>query len=279
MSNFTLDVQGMAPIAGTLELDTPAIRPELWFHLEDREVFGALRSCVPCPAVFVLWEDPHAVFEKQWQLYTRAINHNMSVQHVAALFGSTRWAFNGTGFPGRHDYLTGVDADQKDPNTDKVRTCARNVLAGNPSYSFVQALKDVGALVMSLVRRRQSVRMVFATLTTNNVLDVLTFDSRLPPPLKPGRSYPGTVEQINPDDYLYMPESHPWFFVVANIVNEQGDVVPFPNGALYSWTGDNMPYSFLPLVSNHGYGSMLYPLARLRKLAPDEPVPSPYRRT
>ncbi len=255
-------------------------RPPLWMHREDREVFGGLRTCAPCPAVFVLFDDPHAVFDKQWQFYMRAINYNMSLQHVSALYGSTKAFFNKTGFPYRRNWLTGENLDQKDPNKDKVRTCSRNILTGAPAYSLAQALKDAGALMLRLVRREQSVlgfRQSFAALTALNVLDVDTFDSRQPPPLKPGRMYPARVQDIDIDDYLITPQTHREKFVVANIVNKSGEVVPFDHGALYPWTGDGMPYSFLPLVSNHGYGKVLYPLAKLRKLAPEDPLPSPYR--
>lgn len=258
-------------------------RPPLWMHLEDREsgVFGGgLRSCTPCPAIFVLLDDQHAIFDKQWQFYVRAINYNMSIQYVTALYEKARAFFNRTGFPGKRNWLTGEDMDQPDPNKDKVRTCSRNVLTGVPAYSLMQTLKDAGTLVRSLVRREQTImglRQSFTALATNNVLEVETFDSRQPPPLKTGRRYPERVEDIDIDDYLFTPQSNRERFVVANIVNKAGEFVPFPNGALYPWTGDGIPYSFLPIVSNHGYGKVRYSLAKLRKLADHEPIPSPYR--
>lgn len=196
----------------------------------------------PCPAVVILKDDPHAYFDMQWQFFVRAKNIGLSIHHVSSLYGTNRAFFNRqTG----HNYLTGENADQKPPNADKVRSCLRNVITGVEEGDFI---------------------------------NVLTFDSRYPPPLKPGRSYPKTVDQIDPDAYLYSPQTHPWLFVVANIINTDGDLVPFPNGALYPWTGDNMPYSFLPLISNHGYGPVLYEKSKVRKLSPTEPIPSPYYR-
>jgi hypothetical protein len=115
-------------------------------------------------------------------------------------------------------------------------------------------------------------------LTGKNVLKVQTFDSTKPPPLKEGRNYPSNISQINPDDYLYMPQYNREMFLVANIVSADSEVVQFPRGGLYSWTRDNTPYSFMPHVSHPGYGDILYPLDNLVKLPLGSPVPSPYRR-
>ena len=82
---------------------------------------------------------------------------------------------------------------------------------------------------------------------------------------------------MNPDDYLYLPEHDREKFLVANIVNNAGEVLQFPRGGLYSWTGDQTPYSFLPHISNHSYGDVLYPLANLLPIAASAPIPSPYR--
>jgi len=60
-------------------------------------------------------------------------------------------------------------------------------------------------------------------------------------------------------------------------VNNAGAVVQFPRGGLYSWNGDHTPYSFLPHISNHSYGDVLYPLANLLPIAATAPIPSPYR--
>jgi hypothetical protein len=211
---------------------------------EDKALFGRIRSCAPCPAVVVLKDDPHAVFTKQWQFYFRAINYNIPLRYISPNYGTTLAFFNGTGFPGRHDWITGADADQKDPNADKVRTCVRNVITG---------------------------------VREGSMLRVTTFDSRFPPALKIGRSYPNSVDEINIDDYTATPRTHPWMFVVESIVNKAGLVKPFDNGATYDWKGDNHYYTFLPLISNHGYGDVLYPLNNLIELQPGSPIPSPYR--
>jgi hypothetical protein len=219
-------------------------RPPLWMIKEDREIFGKIRSCAPCPAVIVLKEDPHAIFNKQWQYFYRAINYNVPLRYIGPNYGTTLAFFNGTGFPGHHDWIGGADADQEDPRADKVRSCVRNVVTGVP---------------------------------VGNMLKIQTFDSRLLPPLKPGRSYPQRVEEIDIDIYEITPRTHRWMFVVENIVNKSGLVKPFDHGATYSWMGDNNYYTFLPLISNHSYGDVLYPLANLLPIGLDAPIPSPYR--
>lgn len=227
-------------------LDTS--RPPLWMHREDREVFGYIRRCAPCPAVFVLKEDPHALMGEQWQYFIRAINYNMTVENASLLLDTGLAYANMTGL--RHDgkpkadWFYRQDLDQKPPALDKVRTNSRCVLTGT---------------------------------VVGDMLRVTLFDSRQPPPLKPGRRYPSKIEDVKPDDYLYMPETHPWMFLTANIVNRSGEVVQFPRGALYPWTGDNTTRSFLPHVANFDYGDVLYPLSRLRRLGDTEPIPRPYR--
>lgn len=256
------------PISVTVSVET-AGHPPLWMQREDTDVFGSVRSCAPCPAVFVLKDDPHALMDEQWQYYLRAINPAMDLEDVYLLL-DYRLAFaNGTGFrkdgSPKADYFHRRDLTLKPPSLDKVRTCSRNCMTGVESYSLVQAIQTA------------IVEWSLSGLTTNNVLKVTTFDSRTPPPLKPGRSYPSRVEDVRPDDYLYSPQTHPWMFVVANIVNKAGEVVQFPRGGLYPWTGDHTPYSFLPLISNHAYGDVLYPLTNLLLIGSDAPIPSPYR--
>jgi len=256
------------PISVTVSVETPA-RPPLWMIKEDVDLFGSVRPCAPCPAVVVLKDDPHAAIDEQWQYYLRAINYAMDLEDVYLLL-DYRLAFaNGTGFrkdgSPKADYFHRRDLDAKMPSLDKVRTCSRNCITGAESYSLAQAIRTAVA------------DWSLSGLTTNNVLKVTTFDSRMPPPLKPGKSYPGRVEDVHPDDYLYLPQTHPWMFAVANIVNKAGEVVQFPRGGLYAWTGDHTPYSFLPLISNHSYGDVLVPLSTLMPIAPNAPIPSVYR--
>lgn len=221
-------------------------RPSLWMIREDKEIFGSIRSCAPCPAVIVLKDDPHAIFDRQWQYFYRAINYNIPLRYITPNYENTLAFFNKTGFPDHHNWITGDDADRPDPRADKVRSCVRNVLTG-------EVVRDH--------------------------LKVTTFDSRQLPPLKPGRSYPQTVGAIDIDDYAITPRTHRWMFAVENIVNAAGLVKPFDHGATYSWMADNNYYTFFPVISNHTYGDVLYPLAHLIPIAiaPDEPIPSPYR--
>lgn len=217
-------------------------------HKEDRDVFGYLRSCAPCPAVFVLKDDNHNPINKQWQYYLLAINPAMTRENVFLLLDNNLAFTNSTGFRNdgdpRADYFHDLNLTHKSPQFDKVRTCSRNCVTG---------------------------------VEQNGMLNVKTFDVRNAPPLKPGRSYPLTIAEINPDDYLYTPRYNREMFIVANIVNGEEEVVQFPRGGLYSWTNDNTPYSFLPLVSNPTYGPVLVPLSRFRKLPIDSAVPPPYR--
>ena len=258
----------------------------MWMIREDRELFGFIRPCAPCPAVVILKDDPHAFMDEQWQYGLRSANYAMDLEDVYLLLDKALAFSNQTGFrkPGspKADYFHRRDLDCKPPNLDKVRSCVRNVLTGMPQYSLIQAIKEVYTLAVTLIRRQttfMAARASFASLltTASNVLNVWTFDSHQPPPLKPGRNYPKRVEDVNPDDYLYSPQIDPDKFAVANIVNNAGDVVQFPRGGLYAWTGDHTPYSFVPHISNHGYGDVLYPMANLVPIAPDAPIPSPYR--
>lgn len=272
-----------------LETSQPVIlpaRPPLWMVREDREIFGYIRSCAPCPAVVILKEDPHAFIDQQWQYYLAAINYAMDLEDVYLLLDKSLAFANQTGFrkPGspKADYFHNKDLNCKPPNLDKVRTCVRNVVTGTPQYSLMQTLKDAVALTETIVQRKAgflAARSTFESLLTTsaNVLNVWTFDSRQPPPLKPGKTYPTDISNVNPDDYLFMPERDREKFLVANIVAKDGHVSQFPRGGLYPWTGDHTPYSFLPLISNHGYGDVLYPLANLLPIAANAPIPSPYR--
>jgi hypothetical protein len=234
------------------KIDPPVVvRPPLWMHLEDKAAQGYIRACAPCPAVWTLKDDPHALLGEQWQYYLRAINHNMTLENVYLLMDDHLAFANDTGFssldnPGRADYFFRRDLSEKPPALNKVRTCSRNVLTGT---------------------------------VVGDKLRVTLFDSRQPPPLKAGRVYPSKVEDVKLDDYLYRPETHPWLFMTANIVNRAGEVVQFPRGAAYPWTGDTTIRSFLPHIANFEYGEVLYPLSRLRKLGESEAVPSPYRST
>lgn len=258
-------------------------RPTLWMHREDRDVFGAVRGCAPCPAVMVLKDDPHVKLDRQWQYYLRAINHNMTLENVFLLLDNRLAFANNTGFtslsnPAKKDYFFDRTSYTALPGLDKVRTCARSVLTGAPAYSLWVGIQQAVTAVTDRLRGARTFlagRSIRALLTSTNVLQVQTFDSRQPPPLKPGRRYPSRIEEANLDDYLYNPREHPWMFLVANIVNRAGEVVQFPRGATYPWFLDGAtPASFLPHISNPTYGPVQVPLTRL---LPVTAIPSPYR--
>lgn len=229
---------------------------QMYQHKDDTEISdsswgGGIRPCASCPAVWVLLDDPHVIINRQWQYYMIAINYNMTLENVFLLLDDHLAFANNTGFrnldnPGKKDYFFNRTEYSEFPSLDKVRTCSLNVMTG----------REVGPY-----------------------LHVTTFDSRQPPPLKPGKTYPNSVQDINPEDYLYLPQFNREMFVVATIVNRKGEVVQFPRGALYPWTNDNTPYSFIPLISNHDpkYGTVMYPLSRLKKIPLGSPVPRPYR--
>lgn len=230
------------------EVETPV---QMYMHKEDRDAQGYLRSCAPCPAVWVLQDDPHTHLTRQWQYYVAAINYNMTLENIYLLEDDHLAFTNNTGYPtldnpgDRIDWFFNRNLGGKNVQMDKVRTTSRSVMTG---------------------------------VEDGNSLIVMTFDSRSLPPLKPGRSYPMDISEVNPDDYLYMPETHPYLFLVANIVNRREEVVQFPRGATYPWfEGGTTPVSFMPLISNHAYGPIRYPLSKLVKLPLGSPAPSPYR--
>lgn len=239
---------------------------QYYMHKEDKDsgVFlnsdkkPTVRSCAStggCPAVFVLKEPTLKVtLTKQWQYYLIAINYRMELQYVADILDTALAFANGTGFreePMRN-YILGKDLNVVDsrgrpvlPKLDKDRTCSRNLLTGT---------------------------------VVANTLKLRTMNGNMPPPLKPGRTYPAVIADIDLDDYLYTPQHNPEMFVVANMVATKPggltSVSPFPRGAIYEWTNDNLPRTWLPLVSNE---TIYYPLSKLVKLPLGSPLPSPYR--
>lgn len=268
---------------------TPPARPPLWMHLEDKAAHGYIRSCAPCPAVWVLKDDPHALISEQWQYGLVGFNYLMLLANIYLLLDDRLAFANGTGWPtldnpgDKQDWLyrRNLTNGSKPPALDKVRTTSRSVMTGTPVYSALQAVRlviDAARETVASARSFLSLRQDFRTLiSAPNLLQVETFDSRQPPPLKPGRSYPTRIQDVNPDDYLMTPRTHPWMFAVANIVNRAGEVVQFPRGAVYSWTGDGTPRSFLPHISNPSWGPVRYDMRRLWRVPDDQPIPRPYR--
>ena len=276
MTNITVSIN-----TSPTEIPTPI---QLYMHREDKDVLGGVRSCASCPAVYTLKDDPHVVVSQQWQYYIRAINYNMTLDDTYLLLDNGLAFANGTGFRNnsdpRADYFHRRDLSFPPPNLDKVRTCSRSVLTGVEQYSLVMALKRVQSLAKSFLwAGRTQISDVRAALVSKNVLKVQTFDSTKPPPLRQGRTYPTRIEDVDPTDYLIMPQTNREMFLVANIVNPSGELSQFPRGATYNWIGDGAPYSFMPHISNSTYGNVLYPLDYLYKLPLGSPIPSPYRRS
>jgi hypothetical protein len=280
MAEFTLEVSGRRVVNGILEPEAPPVQ---WYQFkEDRDVLGSIRSCAPCPAVMVMKDDPHAELPQQWQYYLRAINYNMTLGNVYLLLDDHLAFANHKGFPtlenpgDRQDWFfnrnLGINPatgkPYKPPTLDKVRTTSRSILTGVEEFDYPTFTYDgvVRGLISRLLRRKEP------------VLKVTVFDSRQNPPIKPGKSYPKDIREVDPSAYLYMPETHPEMFMVANIVNRRGEVVQFPRGATYPWIdGGATPYSFLPHVANLGYGQIKIPMRYLHKVPLGSPKPRAYR--
>src|SRR5688572_14188269 len=218
-------------------IDLP--RPVLWFVRES--AFQGIRTSVP--AIVNLLAQSMFV-TRDWQFYIRAINRGMTRQHVSAIFEYKKAFANGTGFGDgsdpRRDYILNENTDAaEDPQFDKVRTCVRNTHTG---------------------------------VVNDTVLRLLTMDGNQPPPMKPGKRHPQTLDEIRLDDYLYQPKTHRWLFFAANNINGDGGVFPFAHGAVYEWFGDRQ-VTWLPLVSRF---PVSIALQYVRRLGDSEPIPSPY---
>ena len=168
----------------------------------------------------------------------------MSPQHVAQLFGYRKAFTNRHKDDLRADHLQGLNLDRKDPEFDKVRTCALSVMTGVVEGS-------------------------------NLVIEMMNGSE--PPPLKPGCVYPERLEDVKLEIYKYTPQTHRHLFFAANITKSSGKKVsPFPHGARYDWTGDNLLYTWMPHVAPAGV-KVRYPLSKLIRVPPGAPIPSPYK--
>lgn len=229
---------------------------QLYFHREDKDtdIFdGGVRDCAVggCPAVFVLNEPRLKVqMDMHWQFYLRAINYKMSLENVFLILDDALAFANNSGFdnldnPGKKDFFFGRTNYPEYPRLEKDRTCSRNVLTG---------------------------------VEEGSLLKVVTFDGNKPPPMKPGKIRPQRLQDVRLEDYLYNPREHPWMFCVANRITtkpgNQTSIAPFPRGAIYEWTGDNLPYTWIPHVSTE---TIYYPLRYFIKIPLGNPKPSPYR--
>lgn len=246
-----LYIDGVLEFRKVLSAAPPSI--QLYQYGEDQQVLGGVRECAAggCPAVMVLNDNPDTVFDKQWQFFLYAINPGISLNAISALMGDAKALMNNTGIGDpnspRANYLTGDNLDSSDPRLDKLRTFARNIHTG------VEMGQD---------------------------LLVKTFDGNNPPPLKPGKTYPNTLAEVNLDDYLITPQTNMEMFLVCNNIrvkaNDQTSIFPFDNGGRYTWTPEPTEmYSFFPLVSRF---RIISPLRNWIKLPLGSPLPSYYRR-
>lgn len=244
-------------IDGVLEfrkvLSAASPQQQLYQFGEDKQVFGEVRGCAVggCPAVMVLNDNPDTLFDRQWQFFLYAINPGMSPNAISSLMGGTKALMNNTGVGDpnnpRADYIMGENVREPAPRLDKLRTFARNIHTG----------VEVG-----------------------DQLQVGTFDGNNPPPLKPGKTYPETLAEVNLDDYLITPRTNLEMFLVCNNIQtkpgNRTSIFPFDNGGIYDWTPEPAEmYSFFPLVSRFTVRS---PLRNWIKIPQGSPMPSHYRR-
>jgi hypothetical protein len=220
----------------------------LWQHMDDHEL-GKDRPHPGDPAVFLFEESEAARVDltKEWQFFIRAINYKMPPDKVSAIFGNLKAFCNHTGLGDaahpRADFIQGENLNSPLPQLDKVRTCALSVMTG---------VVEGEHLVVEMMNGSQ------------------------PPPLKPGRVQPQRIEEIDPDAYLFTPWSNRYLFFAANRSVRGGrETKPFAHGAIYDYTLDGRPYTWLPHVKPAGL-KVRYPLSRLHRLPPNSEIPSPY---
>lgn len=248
-----LYIDGVLEFRKVLNAPPPQPQLQLYQHGEDEQVLGGVRGCATggCPAVMILNDRPDTVFDKQWQFFLYAINPGMSPSAISALMASNKALMNNTGVDDpdhpRANYIMGHDLKAPNPRLDKLRTFARNI----------HAVVEMG-----------------------DELQVRTFDGNSPPPLKPGKSYPNTLAEVNLDDYLITPKTNMEMFLVCNVIKNRPDdgtsIFPFDNGGNYDWTPEPTEmYSFFPLVSIF---KILSPLKNWIKIPPGSTPPSYYKR-
>lgn len=221
----------------------------IWGSPQER-AFGGNPAVVP----LILDDRNDTFFTKDWQFYLVAINWEIYItlgdSSILALMGGTKAFMNGTGIgDGRNDYITGKTDRIKDPATDKFRSMCLNT----------HLCKEVGGMYVPLA-----------------------LDGNKPPPMKPGKPRPRTLEEIIPSDYLYHPKTHPWFFLDCNNVKWKPDTRtldygPFDKGATRDWMTDGIQHTFFPFVTSR-YPNTPTPKSWWRKLKDGEKIPSAFRR-
>lgn len=196
-------------------------------HNEDKNtnIFDwDVRPCAVrgCPAVMKIHDEPDTFFDRQWQYYLVAINPGMELNNIWGLLGPTKALTNRDEQDKVRNYILEENLEAKElARLDKLRTFSRNTHL---------AYRTVGGMYR-----------------------LATMNGRKPPPLKPGRSYPQSLTEIDPDAYLYHPKdpaARPLFLVCNSVQVKDGmtSVYPFAHGALYDWFGVD-PVTFFPLVS------------------------------
>lgn len=215
---------------------------------DDFGIWGQPRTCAfgGCPAVVPFIDDADTIFDLHWQLYTYAINKGMSLNAIVNTMEDAAALMNTTGVTTNHNYLTGENADAPDARLDKLRGMCLDTYGGY----------DDGVSVY---------------------LDHL--DGNNPPLMKAGRPRPTSIENVIPEDYSIlpsMPQYRHLFIVCKNVkwkpATQTLDYGAFDNGLIRSWTGDNVPYTFFPLVSQKSIVKL--PLNWFNKVTS---IQSPYR--
>jgi len=128
VTTFTLTVEGQKPVSGALEL--PSASPRIWRVNHDKTSWRA-----NLPEVFRLDPDLHVILTEPLQRLWRGMNPQLTDDQWRRCLGNTLAFTNGTGFPGRHDYINNMDVNEKDPAFDQMRVCGGAFLTGTPSGS------------------------------------------------------------------------------------------------------------------------------------------------
>lgn len=184
----------------------------LYRVLTDKEVGRTDRPRMP-----MVWtlDELSMPITKEWQIFLCAINPGVLPRHMSANLGYDKafTNFNGFGDPEdpRRNHILNEDLSYPLPRFDKVRTC------GN---AFIEMIG--GKLTM--------------------------LDGNKPPELKPGIVQPQSIYEARMDMYKYTPKTHPHLFFKAVGTGYDGLPNPFPNGAVYDWSGTE-PVTFFPHVS------------------------------
>lgn len=94
------------------------------------------------PEVFRLDPDIHVPLTRERQWLWRNMNPHITDLQWTALLGNTLAFTNGTGFPGKRNWILGQDLDKQDPAFDQTRVCGGAVLCGREygSKLFIESI-------------------------------------------------------------------------------------------------------------------------------------------